>query len=141
MGPKRYAKATPGHRVQVDVKFLIFRKANSKVKPYQYTAIDDCTRIRALKVYERHNQQNAIDFIDCVVQKFPFRIHTIQTDNGHEFQSKFNWHVKDLGMNHIFIQAGKPQHNGNVERSHLSDKKELYNYNRPHGAHHGKTPY
>ena len=163
MGPKRYSKETPGHHVQVDVKFLIFNTEEGKVKRYQYTAIDDCTRVRAIKVYEKHNQKNAIDFLDYVIDKFPFRIHTIQTDNGHEFQSKFNWHVQDKGMNHRYIKPGKPQHNGKVERSHLTDKREFYqlskytddvdlgkklkqwedfyNFNRPHGAFKGKTPY
>lgn len=164
MGPKRYAKETPGHHVQVDVKFLVFQTDQGEmVKRYQYTAIDDCTRIRALKVYERHNQSSSIDFMDYVVDKFPFRIHTVQTDNGHEFQSKFNWHVKDLGMEHRYIKPGKPQHNGKVERSHLTDKMEFYqllsysddvdlnkkirqwedfyNFERPHGAFKGKTPY
>jgi hypothetical protein len=50
------------------------------VRRYQYTAIDDATRVRALKVYRRHPQANAIDFINYVVEKFPFRICTIQTD-------------------------------------------------------------
>jgi hypothetical protein len=31
-------------------------------KRYQYTAIDDATRVRALKIYARHNQKNACDF-------------------------------------------------------------------------------
>jgi len=48
-------------------------------------AIDDATRVRALKIYRRHNQKNAKDFIDYVVEKFPFRIHTVRTDRGHEF--------------------------------------------------------
>ncbi len=163
MGPKRYSKETPGHHVQVDVKFLVFKTEQGVVKRYQYTAIDDCTRIRAIKIYDKHNQVSSIDFIDYVVNKFPFRIHTIQTDNGHEFQSKFNWHVEDKGMKHRYIKPGKPQHNGKVERSHLTDKKEFYqllsytddvdlneklnqweefyNFNRPHGAFKGKTPY
>ena len=80
MGPKRYAKETPGHHVHIDVKFLIFDSPKGqKTKRFQYTAIDDCTRIRALKIYKRHNQLNSIDFVDYVVEKFPFRIHTIQT--------------------------------------------------------------
>lgn len=164
LATKRYEKETPGHHVQVDVKFLIFfDHGGKKIKRYQYTAIDDCTRIRAIKVYEKHNQLSSIDFLNYVVQKFPFRIHTIQTDNGHEFQSKFHWHIQDLGMNHRFIKPGTPQHNGKVERSHLTDKKEFYqildytddvdlrkkiskweefyNFNRPHGAFNGKTPY
>lgn len=163
MGPKRYSKETPGHHVQVDVKFLTFNTDKGKIKRFQYTAIDDCTRIRAIKIYDKHNQEQAIDFIAYVVKKFPFRIHTIQTDNGHEFQSKFNWYVQDKGMNHRYIKPGKPQHNGKVERSHLTDKCEFYqllsytddvdlneklnqwenfyNFNRPHGAFNGKTPY
>ena len=164
MGPKRYAKETPGHHLQVDVKFLRFNSKEAKtVKRYQYTAIDDFTRIRALKTFEKHNQNSSIEFLNYVIEKFPFRIHTIQTDNGHEFQSKFNWHVKDLGMNHRYIKPGKPQHNGKVERSHLTDKKEFYqlltykddvdlnkklkqweefyNFGRPHGAFKGKIPY
>ena len=160
----RYEKETPGHHVQVDVKFLIFHDANgNKIKRFQYTAIDDATRIRALKIFEKHNQLSSIDFINYVIDKFPFRINTIQTDNGHEFQSKFHWHVQDLGMRHRFIKVGTPQLNGKVERSHLTDKKEFYqllsyiddvdlnqkleqwenfyNFNRPHGSFKGKTPY
>ena len=94
---KRYEKQIPGHHVQVDVKLLNFKDdTGKKVRHYQYTAIDDATRIRVLKIYERHNQANAIDFINYVVEKFPFRIKMIRTDNGSEFQAKFHWHVEDL---------------------------------------------
>jgi len=65
---KRYEKQVPGHHIQVDVKFLIFKgKGGDVIKRYQYTAIDDATRIRALKVCSRHNQANAIDFVEYVV--------------------------------------------------------------------------
>ncbi|CNB15778.1 transposase-like protein [Yersinia ruckeri] len=109
--------------MQVDVKFLFFNSPNGqRIKRFQYTAIDDATRIRALKIYERHNQANVIDFIDYVVNKFPFRIKTIRTDNGHEFQVKFNWHVHELGMEHVYIKPATLRLNGEVERSHLTDK-------------------
>jgi transposase InsO family protein len=88
--------------------------------------IDDATRIRALKIYPRHNQKNAIKFIDYVIEKFPFRIHTIRTDRGHEFQAQFHWHVEDKGMRHVYIKARSPQLNGKVERSHRTDKEEFY---------------
>ena len=49
---KRYAKKVPGHHVQIDVKFLQLKDQKRKtVKRYQYTAIDDATRIRALQIY------------------------------------------------------------------------------------------
>ncbi|MCP4900608.1 MAG: transposase, partial [bacterium] len=122
----RYEKQVPGHHVQVDVKFLTLpRKKGAPVRRYQYTAIDDATRIRALKSYRRHTQANAIDFIDYVVAKFPFRIRTIRTDRGHEFQALFHWHVADLGMEHVYIKPRTPQLNGKVERSHRTDKDEF----------------
>ena len=60
------------------------------MRRYQYTAIDDATRVRALKVYPRHTQANAIDFVNYVVKEFPFHIRTIRTDRGHEFQALFH---------------------------------------------------
>jgi transposase InsO family protein len=109
------------------VEFLTLqRKKGAPIRRYQYTAIDDATRVQALKVYRRHTQANAIDFINYVVEKFPFRIRTIRTDRGHEFQALFHWHVTDLGMEHVYIKPGTPQLNGKVERSHRTDKDELY---------------
>jgi hypothetical protein len=101
----RYEKQVPGHHIQVDVKFLKFERPNGqKVKRFQYTAIDDATRIRALKIYNKHTQENAVHFIDHVISRFPFRIHTVRTDNGHEFQAKFHWHVEDMGIRHVYIK-------------------------------------
>jgi len=161
---KRYEKIVPGHQVQIDVKFLtFFDKKGRKVRRFQYTAIDDATRIRALKVYTKHTQVNAIKFLDYVISKFPFRIKYVQTDNGHEFQSKFHWHAEDCGIIHRYIKPASPHLNGKVERSHLTDKTEFYqlltykgdrklekqlaewekfyNFYRPHGGLRGKTPY
>jgi len=161
---RRYAKEVPGHHVQVDVKFVSLRNFEGiRVRRFQYTAIDDATRIRALKIYPRHNQQNAIKFVDYVIEKFPFRIHTIRTDRGHEFQAQFHWHVEDKGMRHVYIRPRSPRLNGKVERSHRTDQEEFYqlltytddvdlneklaewerfyNLDRPHGAFKGKTPY
>lgn len=158
-----YEKQVPGHHVQIDVKFAIFTKNGKKTKRYQYTAIDDATRVRVLKMYLAHNQESSIDFVKHVVKELPFRIKMVRTDNGHEFQSKFHWHLMDEGIEHAYIRKGTPRLNGKVERSHRIDKKEFYqaieykgdqdlqsklkkwqdfyNFMRPHGAHAGKTPY
>ncbi len=77
-------------------------------------------------IYNRHTQANAINFVDYVLERFPFRVHTIQTDNGHEFQAKFHWHCEDLGIRHVYIKPGTPHLNGKVERSHSTDKTEFY---------------
>ncbi len=81
---KRYEKPLPGHRVQIDVKFIA-PLPGSREKYYQFTAIDDCTRIRVLKLFDRCNQTTAIRFLDYVLEKLPFQVEVIQTDNGAEF--------------------------------------------------------
>ncbi len=84
---KRYSKSIPGHHVQVDVKFLNFKNIEGyMVRRFQYTAVDDATRIRALQIYLKHTQNIAIRFMGYVIEKFPFRICTIRTDRGMSFR-------------------------------------------------------
>jgi transposase InsO family protein len=163
---KRYEKPQPGHRLQLDVKFLE-RIAGTGKRLYQFTAIDDCTRIRVLKVYDACNQASAIRFVDEVLRRLPFRVLVIQTDNGAEFQSRFHWHLESRDIRHVYIRPRTPHLNGKVERSHRVDEQEFYqlldkdgiaddihlfndklrqwedyyNYHRPHGALDGQTPY
>jgi transposase InsO family protein len=162
---KRYEKPQPGHHVQVDVKF-IEPLPRSRKRYYQYTAIDDCTRIRVLRIYPRNNQRTAIQFVDYVLEKLPFEVETVQTDNGAEFGAQFHWHMLDRGLRHTYIKPATPRLNGKVERSHRIDAEEFYrmldgvvidstelfndklaewehfyNFHRPHGALGGQTPY
>ena len=162
---KRYEKPQPGHAVQVDVKFITPIGAKEK-RFYQFTAIDDCTRLRVLRIYPRCNQKTAIQFLDYLLAKLPFRVEVIQTDNGGEFGSQFHYHVLDRGIRHVYIKPATPRLNGKVERSHRIDEEEFYrmlngvmiddtdmfndrlqewedfyNFNRPHGGLDGQTPY
>jgi transposase InsO family protein len=162
----RYEKPQPGHRLQLDVKFLE-RIPGTRRRLYQFTAIDDCTRIRILKIYDACTQRTARLFIDEVVRRLPFRVHVVQTDIGAEFQSAFHWHLESLDIRHVYIRPRTPRLNGKVERSHRVDDQEFYqlldkdgisddihlfneklrewenyyNYDRPHGALAGQTPY
>ena len=70
---QRYEKPQPGHRLQMDVKFLE-RIPGTRKRLYQFTAIDDCTRIRVLKVYDACNQGTAIRFVDELLRRLPFRV-------------------------------------------------------------------
>jgi transposase InsO family protein len=163
---QRYEKPQPGHRLQLDVKFLE-RIPGTRKRLYQFTAIDDCTRIRVLKIFDACNQGTAIRFFDEVRRRLPFRVHVVQTDNGAEFQSHFHWHLDSLDIRHVYIRPRTPHLNGKVERSHRVDDQEFYqlldkdgitddihlfneklqewenyyNYHRPHGALDGQTPY
>ena len=161
-----YEKPQPGHRLQMDVKFLE-RIPGTRKRLYQFTAVDDCTRIRVLKVYDACNQRTAIRFADEVLRRLPFRVRVVQTDNGAEFQSQFHWHLETRDVRHVYIRPRTPHLNGKVERSHRVDDQEFYqlldkngisddihlfnerlrewedyyNYQRPHAALDGQTPY
>lgn len=163
---QRYEKPRPGHRLQLDVKCLE-RIPGTKKRFYQFTAIDDCTRIRVLKIYDACNQRTAIHFINDVLRRLPFRVHVVQTDNGAEFQSRFHGHLADRDIRHVYLRPRRPHLNGKVERSHriadqefyqlldregisddiqffntkLKEWEAYYNYHRPHGALGGQTPY
>ena len=82
----------------------IERIPGSRTRLYQFTAIDDCTRIRVLKVYDACNQTTAIQFAEEVLRRLPFQVHVIQTDNGAEFQSQFHWYLERRDIRHMYIR-------------------------------------
>ena len=61
-------------------------------------------------------QANAIDFIDHIIEKLPFRIKEIRTDNTYENH--------DLPF--AYIKQDTPPRNGKVERSHPSDGQKCH---------------
>ena len=119
-----------GTSLQVDVKFLE-RIPGSRKRLYQFTAIDDCTRIRVLKVFDACNQMTAIRFINDVFRRLPFRVLVVQTDNGAEFQSRFHWHVESRDVRHVYIRPRTPRLNGKVERSHRVDDQSSTSCSTP----------
>ncbi|MEN2739547.1 integrase core domain-containing protein [Microbacterium sp. X-17] len=118
------------------------------------------------KAYPTHDQKTTIRYIDHVLSKLPFKVEKVHPDNRTEFGQSFYWYLLDKGIDHIRIQPAKPRLNGKVERSHRIDAEEFYrllegqvmddvnlfndrlqqwedyyNYDRPHGALAGQTPY
>ena len=93
---RRYPELTvPGEKVQVDVKKEVpYNCLRGKVLRdnkhlYQWTAIEECTRMRFVYAFEEHTPDNSVRFLLMFKKAFPFKIQTIQTDNGTEFTYKF----------------------------------------------------
>ena len=72
-----------------------------------------------------------------LIKVFPFRIQTVQTDNGTEFTYKFiseetkcpfDKELCRLGIKHKLIPPRTPWHNGKVERSHQNDQRYFYDW-------------
>ena len=84
----------PGEKVQIDVKEVPYACLRGALRRdgkhlYQWTAIDECTRIRFVYGFEEHTPENTVKFLKMLIKVFPFSIKTIQTDNGTEFTYKF----------------------------------------------------
>ena len=71
--PKSHPERTPP---EIEEKVLYLRRQYHLgairimwyVERYQYTAIDDATRVRALQIFDRHTQKNAIHFVNHVIE-------------------------------------------------------------------------
>ena len=115
---KRYEKQLPGHRVQVDVKFIepLASSAAGAARSATTSSPPSTTApgIRVLRIYHRNTQKTAIQFIDYVLAKLPFAVEVVQTDNGAEFQGAFHWHLLDRGIGHVYIKPRTPRLNGKV---------------------------
>jgi hypothetical protein len=104
-GKEDGAEPGPTFLHRADVKFIA-PLPGSRRKHYQFTAIEDCTRIRVLRLYDRLNQTTAIRFLDYVLEKLPFKVEVIQTDHGAEFGSQFHYHVLDRGS--VMCTSSRP---------------------------------
>ncbi len=142
---KRYPEIMyPGEKVQIDVKEVPYACLRGALKYsgkhlYQWTAIDECTRVRFVYGFEEHTPENTVKFLKMLIKVFPFKIKTIQTDNGTEFTYKFisetekspmDKFLEKLGIKHVLIPPRTPWHNGKVERSHRNDQRYFYDWEK-----------
>lgn len=146
--PKEYQQMTyPGQRVQVDVKYVPTKCMTKELieqgeRYYQFTAIDEYTRLRVLWYSKEHSSYEASKFVEIITRRFPFKVEEIQTDNGFEFTNRLSYHTKtrekktmfqekleEKGIKHKLIKPYTPRHNGKVERSHRKDQERFY-YNK-----------
>jgi transposase InsO family protein len=139
--PKPYEQMLyPGQRVQIDVKYVpsacLVGDAKGK-KFYQYTAIDEYSRLRYIEAFEEKSTYSSAVFLKNMIRFFGFTVECVQTDNGFEFTNRFSQSKRDiptlfettaahLGIRHKLIRPYTPRHNGKVERSHREDQKRFY---------------
>jgi transposase InsO family protein len=123
---KLFEKAEPGESIQVDVKYVSIAGRWA----FQYTALDDCTRFRVLRLYRRLHHGSSLAFLAELRRAFPFPIKRLQSDHGQEFFFAFVLGVEAAGNRYRYIRPRRPQQNGKVERSHRIDHEEFWSRHR-----------
>ncbi len=125
---KTFKDDAPGF-VHVDVKYLP-QMPDEAAHQYLFVAIDRASRWVYVEIFPAKTAANARDFLQRLVEKAPFTIDKILTDNGKEFTDRFcatgereptGRHRFDQGcarhgIEHRLIAPRHPQTNGMVER-------------------------
>ena len=148
--PKPYKRAAyPGQKIQLDVKYVPSYCVTDGKKYYQYTAVDECTRWTFREMYDEHSTYSSKQFLEKLIEKAPFPIREIQTDNGTEFTNRlivtkskqltlFENLLIEMGIIYHRIQIATPRHNGKVERQHRIDEARFYKYMKMYSLEDGR---
>lgn len=62
--------------------------------------------MRVVYGFEEHTPENSVKFLAMLLKAFPFKIKTIQTDNGTEFTYKFISENKVCPFDKILLKLG-----------------------------------
>lgn len=133
----------PGQMVEVDVKYGI--RLDRNCWWYQFTAKDKASCWRLLRGFDSQDNGQALRFLEILLQRAPFDIKAIKTDNGSIFTNRTTGYAKSAdplnprlpvfdskcvakAICHYLIDPGKPQQQGAIENSHSLDERIFYNH-------------
>ena len=125
---KSFKDYEPGF-IHIDIKYLP-QMADETSRSYLFVAIDRATRWVHMEIFPDKSAASAQRFLEHVIDKAPFTITKLLTDNGKEFTDRFipngereptGNHVFDKVCNentieHRLTKPAHPQTNGVVER-------------------------
>lgn len=114
----------PGY-IQLDgVKFYYLQKYY-----YFLTAVDIVSKQAWVKVVTSFKSKHAAEFLSEILTTAWYTPHTIQTDNGSEFELFFAEAIQANQLNHLFSYPKHPKTNGYVERFNWTVQDEfLHSY-------------
>ena len=110
-----FSHQIPGQELQMDTKYPFGYKQGKVI----YTIIDDATRWVYARSYATANQENTLDFLTKIIERTPFPIKKIRTDQGKEFialsvKNYLKKHRIEFRNNTPYC----PEENGKIERFH-----------------------
>ena len=141
----RYEIEIPG-ALQVDTKYVISSESPDDIF-YQFTAIDECSRVRFMAGSLFKSAGAARRFLIEAITFYSsigVEVWRVQTDHGTEFTLPENEQTTDSyirgntedhiftkeckarGIKHRLIKIATPELNGKVERSHRIDNERFY---------------
>jgi len=126
--------------------------------------IDIYTKYAVVLAVPTPSSKQALRALKLFTKQYPYRTHTVQSDNGSEFLKVFHQYLDKQKIKHQFIYPRCPKINGVVERFNRTIQEEFiqrsdeiyydreafedklteylywYNYKRPHASLNYQTP-
>lgn len=151
--------------LQMDVKYITPELSGLTWTCFEYAVIDIFSRYKEAVILNHLDQDGSMAALLEILPKLPFKPGFIQTDNGLEFQGRFEDLCTKLHLKHHWIHKSTPNENALIERSFRTDEEEFffrlekapvhydelrewfanwlheYNYERLHLGINLKTPY
>ena len=94
------------------------------VRRYTITAIDVKLKVAFAQTFKSKSSANALVVFKTLQIMLPIPIHTVQTDNGSEFEGVFDSYCKKTGIIHKWTYPSSPKVNGVIERFNRSIQEE-----------------
>jgi transposase InsO family protein len=109
----RYApKPQAGGYVQLDTIETVL----GGLRRYTITAIDVKLKVAYAQTFKSKTASNALIVLKTLQVMLPVAIHTVQTDNGSEFENVFDSFCRKKNITHKWTYPNHPKVNGVIER-------------------------
>jgi transposase len=118
--PTLYCLDYPGQELQLDASYPFGRARNICC----FSAIDDCSRFVFGMMCDKDNAKNAIELVDCILERSPFSIKRIRVDN--RYKKTLREYCESKGIELIENDPYAPTQNGKIERYHRTLKQRFF---------------
>lgn len=122
----RYA---PKHKELGHIQMDTIMRFQDGIKYYLYTAIDTKGKFAFCLPFKTLTSSNTLDFYQKLIQVLPYKVLSVQTDNGLEFLGFLDAYLEKQNIPHIFTYPRCPKINGVVERFNRSIQDEFVDFN------------
>lgn len=112
--------------LQMDVKVVTPELSGLPWTCFEYAVIDIFSRYKEAVILNQLDQDGSMVALLEILPKLPFKVVFIQTDNGLEFQKKFQNLLRGMNIRHHLIHKSTPNENAVIERSFRTDEEEFY---------------
>lgn len=118
----------PGELVQVDT--LHERSHAGRVR-YQLSAQDPTSKWLHAQMYRSATSSNAGRFLEELITSVPFKLVSVQVDNGSEYMGHFERECQERDIAQYLIPPASPKCNGMIERTQRVFREEHYAFEPP----------